>query len=469
MIPFVPVIHATHKGNAAMQPAGERSRHQLAGMRGLSVVWVGQLISLLGTGMTRFAITIWVWQITGEATALALVGFFSYAPVVAMSPIAGALVDRWNRKAVMAISDLGAGLSTVIVLVLFTTGRLEIWHLYVTGAIAGAFEAFQFPALSAAISGMLRPSQYTRANGMMSLAEYASSIAAPIFAGILLAAIGIAGILVIDIVTFLIAVSLLALVFIPQPDRSSEGVEAAGTLWSESIYGFRYIWRRPSLFWLQSTFLFVNLTGTLAVTLIAPMILARSGNNELALATVQSALGVGGVAGGLLLAAWGGPQRRIHGVLLGFIGVGLLGQCLLGIGRDIVIWAIAAFFLAFFLPFINGSNRAIWQAKVAPDVQGRVFAASRLLAQISAPVAMLLAGPLADRVFEPAMQPGGALADAFGWLAGTGPGAGMGLLTVLMGLMVVLTGFAGYSFQLIRDVETLLPDHQAAPQAEQAG
>jgi len=441
---------------------------QLTGMRGLSLVWLGQLVSLLGTGMTRFALTIWVWQITGEATSLALVGFFSYAPVVAMSPLAGALADRWNRKAVMALSDLGAGLATIVVLSLYVTGNLEIWHLYITGAIAGSFEAFQFPALSAAISAMVSPSQYGRANGMMSLADSASSIAAPILAGILLATIGIAGILVIDIVTFVFAVTLLLLVLIPQPHESTTGRAASGSLWTESLYGFRYIWQRKNLFWLQSTFLFVNLTGTLAVTLMSPMILARSGNSELALATVQSSLGVGGVVGGLLLAAWGGPQRRIHGVLLGFIFVGLLGQCLLGVGRVLAVWSVAAFFLAFFLPILNGSNRAIWQAKVESDVQGRVFAASRLLAQITAPVAMLLAGPLADRVFEPAMLPGGALADSFGWLSGTGPGAGMGLLTVFMGLTVVLTGVAGYLFTPIRDVEILLPDQQplAPPGAE---
>ncbi len=150
-----------------------------SGMTGFTVVWVGQMISMLGTGMTRFALTIWAWQLTGSATALALVGFFSFGPIVLFSPIAGALVDRWNRKLVMMLSDLAAGMSTVAIFVLYATGHLEIWHLYVAGAFAGTFESFQWPAYSAAITTMVDKKHYARASGMLSLAESISGIAAP--------------------------------------------------------------------------------------------------------------------------------------------------------------------------------------------------------------------------------------------------------------------------------------------------
>ena len=156
------------------------------GMRGFTIVWFGQLVSLLGSGMTQFALTIWAWQITGEATALALVGFFTFAPSILISPLAGALVDRWDRKQVMMLSDLAAGLSTIAVFLLYSTDSLEIWHLYVTGAFTGVFQSFQFPAYSAAISVMLDKEQYSRASGMISLAESASGILSPIGAGIFL-------------------------------------------------------------------------------------------------------------------------------------------------------------------------------------------------------------------------------------------------------------------------------------------
>ncbi|MCC6169682.1 MAG: MFS transporter [Caldilineaceae bacterium] len=428
-------------------------------MRGFLLFWFGQFVSLLGTSMSRFALTIWAWEITGQATALALVGFFSFAPVVLVSPLAGALVDRLPRKLVLMLSDLAAGLSTLAILLLYTTGRLEIWHLYVAGAFAGAFESFQFPAFSAAISSMLPKEQYGRANGLLALAESATAIAAPVLAGLLLALIGIGGILVIDAVTFVFAVSMLAFIFIPQPQRSAaDSGEDQGSLWFEIIYGFRYILDRPSLLGLQLLFLAANLLGSIGMILVSPMILARSGNSELALASVQSAMGMGGVVGGLLMSTWGGPSRRVHGVLLGFIASSL-AQAWLGTGQTLWVWSAAAFGSLLVLPVLNGSNQALWQAKVAPTVQGRVFATRRMIAQISAPVGTLVAGPLADQIFEPAMRSGGALAPLFGRLVGTGPGAGMGLLIVLTGVIGVGVGLAGYAIPAIRNAETILPDH----------
>jgi DHA3 family macrolide efflux protein-like MFS transporter len=440
-------------------PEAQASRP--SGMLGFSVVWFGQVISLLGTGMTAFALTIWAWEITGQATALALVGFFSFGPTVLLSPVAGALVDRWNRKLVMMLSDLAAGLMSVVVLLLYTTGQLQIWHLYITGAFAGAFQAFQFPAYSAAVTTMLPKKQYARASGMLSLAESASNIVAPIAGGILLGLIGITGVLGIDIVTFLFAIGALLVVHIPQPEATEAGREGRGSLWQESFYGFRYILDRPSLLGLQLVFLAINLSATFGFTVLAPMILARTGNDELVLGSVQSAMGVGGVAGGVLLSLWGGPTRRVHGVLLGMAASSLLGALVLGLGAGPSVWAVGAFFSLFFLPIINGSNQAIWQAKVAPDVQGRVFATRRLIAQISAPVAMLAAGPLADYLFEPSMAVGGPLTSAFSGLVGTGPGAGMALMLVITGILGTLVGLGGYAVPVVRNAEDLLPDYDA--------
>ena len=217
------------------------------GMWAFTIVWIGQMISLLGSAMTAFALTYWAYVITQEATALALVGFFSFVPTLVVSPFAGALVDRWNRKFVMMLSDLAAIFSTVVVLLLFSTNNLQIWHLYVTGAFAGAFGAFQFPAYSAAVTTMVKKDQYGRASGMLSTAQFASNIFAPMLAAVLLTVIGVAGILTIDLLTFLVAIGALILVNIPQPTITEEGRRSRGSLWKESFYGFRYILDRPSL------------------------------------------------------------------------------------------------------------------------------------------------------------------------------------------------------------------------------
>lgn len=437
-------------------------------MRSFTIIWAGQVVSLLGSAMTQFALTVWAYELTGSATALALAAFFAFAPGVVFSPVAGALVDRWDRRFVLMLSDLGGGLATVMLLLLHTAGNLQIWHVYVAVFIAGSFASFQWPAYSAAISLMIPKAQYGRANGMISLAESLSGVVAPALAAVLLVSIGLNGVMLIDVITFVTAISTILAIRIPAPPVTEAGRAGKGSLLSEAVYGFRYIVERRSLLGLQITFFFINLTATFSGVLLAPMLLARTGSDETALATVQSIGSVGGIVGGLLLTIWGGPKRRVHGVLLGMIGVSILSEMVLGVGRGVVAWSIGAFMGAAIIPIINGSNQAIWQAKVAPDVMGRVFAARRMIAQLSAPLAMLLAGPLADHVFEPAMREGGALAGVFGGLVGTGSGAGMALMFIISGILGVIVGASGYLFREIRDAEALLPDHQAAPQAEAA-
>jgi predicted MFS family arabinose efflux permease len=367
-------------------------------------------------------------------------------------------VDRWNRRFVMMLSDLAAVASTVVVLLLFSTGNLQIWHLFVTGAFSGAFGAFQFPAYSAAVTTMVPKKQYGRASGMLSTAQFASNIFAPALAATLLIIVGIGGILLIDICTFLVAIGALLLVHVPQPAVTREGRKSRGSLWTESVYGFRYIYERKSLLALLLIFFCVNLLAPFAFTLLSPMVLARTGNDATALGLVQSAIGVGGLAGGIMLSIWGGPKRRIHGILLGLTLV-TMGMLFIGLGQTLLFWAPAAFFTIFFVPIINGSSQAIWQSKVAPDVQGRVFAARHMIAQVGAPVSMLLAGFLADNVFEPLMTVGGSGVPLFGWLIGSGPGAGMSLMFVIAGALGMLVGLGGYAFPAVRNVEDLLPDH----------
>ncbi|MDX1993310.1 MAG: MFS transporter [bacterium] len=432
-----------------------------SGMRAFTIVWIGQLVSLFGTSMTQFALTIWTYELTGRATELTRVALFSFAPVILLSPIAGALVDRWNRKLVLILSDLAAGLSSVAIFLLYSTGNLEIWHLYVAGAFAGAFQTFQWPAYSAAVTTMLRKEHYARAQGMMTVAETASGLFAPGLAALLLVVIGIQGVLLIDIITFIFAISAVLLVFIPQPKVSEAGREGRGSLLQESLYGFRYILRRPSLLGLQLMFFQINLFGTLGGILLSPMILARTNSSEATLASVQTAFAIGGLLSGLLISTWGGPKRKVHGVLMSMIFSSILGNLLLGLGRGVVIWVVAAFGTSIFTSILNASNQAIWQAKVPPDVQGRVFSVRRMIAQITAPIAMFIAGPLADGVFEPGMREGGNLAQTFGGLIGTGPGAGMALIMVITGVMATIFSASGYLVPAIRKAETLIPDYDA--------
>ncbi|MBT3390835.1 MAG: MFS transporter [Chloroflexi bacterium] len=433
-------------------------------MLGFSIVWLGQIISVLASMMTNFGMTLWMYKQTESATAMGLMQVAFITPFLLLSPIAGAMVDRYNRKLMMMLSDLGAVLSTAGILILYSTGHLEFWHLYVAAVVNGLGNTFQWPAYSAAITTMVPKEQYGRANGMMSMVEAGPGVLAPMLAGAVLALSldgpfdSFALIMLIDLVTFFFAIGALLLVYIPQPKQTTEGEKASGSLWQEGLYGFKYIFERPSLLGLQIIFFFGNLFSGIGFTVFAPMILARTGQDSLIFGSVQTAGAVGGILGAVIISAWGGFKRRVHGVLLGWMMSGIL-FALMGLDAGPTLWIVVMGVAALFFPLINTSNQAIWQSKVSPDLQGRVFSARRLIAWFAQPISPIIGGTLADFVMEPAMQSSSGLAAVFGPLFGTGPGAGMGVLIAFVGLAAALGGLMGYFIPYIRNAEDILPDH----------
>lgn len=428
----------------------------MRGMRGFSVLWFGQLVSELGSAMTHFAFIIWVWQTTGEATALALIAVCNAVPRVLVSLFAGSVVDRFPRKWVMIVGDLGLTLPTVIRLILLLNGDLQVWHLYLAAAVGGLFAPFQGLAFQTSVTTLVPKEQLTRANAMLSLNQYISLIAAPVLGGLLLTVAGIEAILLIDILTFFAAVIGVMLVQLPHaaPDPTHE----RRSIWADARFGFAYIFGRPALRGLLLVMLSFSFFETLGYPLIAPMILARTGNDEVILGTVQAVMGISGLLGGVLVTFWGGSRRKIHAILIGTMLTGLLGDALMGLGRSLPVWLVAAVFIECFIPLVMSSSQTLWQSKIPVAVQGRVFAARGLFYDIIEPIAFMSAGLLADRVFEPAMQEGGALVPIFSGLAGTGTGAGIALLVIVCGVLCALTGLLGYGVHSIRNSETILPD-----------
>jgi MFS transporter, DHA3 family, macrolide efflux protein len=439
--------------NKPIQPRKQRNT------QAFFIIWAGQFFSMTGSFMSSFALGIWAWEQTGSAQALALVGVFTYAPLLIMTPLVGVLVDRWNRKLVMMLSDLGAALASLLIFLLFRADALEIWHIYAATAFASAFQAFQWPAYSASVTLMVPKEHYSRASGFISMVESSSNILGPILAGALIGGLGIGGILLADLLTFLLAIGSLLLVTIPQPERAPEDL-TPNRFWQDLTLGFRYIFMRDGLLGLQLVFFGANFMTVIGWAVVSPMVLARTGGDAALLGLVQSLAAVGGLVGSLVLAAWGGPRRLIYGVLLGWLLNGLLGRFLMGITESHILWMVSAFLLAFFMPMVNGCNQAIWQRKVAPELQGRVFSVRRFIAQLTIPISMALSGWLADAVFEPAFQhPEAWGSRLFGFLVGTGKGAGLSLLIVLSGALVALVAVLGWLFPKIRQVESHLPDY----------
>ncbi len=423
------------------------------------VIWCGQVASLLGSNMTGVALTIWVWQRTQQATPITLIAFFSELPILAITLFAGIWVDRWNRKHIMMLGDAIAALSSLAILILVMTQQLAVWHLYWIGAIAGVFGYLQGLAFSASQALLIAKQHYVRIGALSSIKTFGSGVLAPALAGILYPLVGLTGILLIDLVTFGIAIFTLSRVAIPQPPHSSQSNSSLtlDALRHELTVGFRYLLARPGLLALQ-VFAMSYVFFDTASAVVAPLILARSDNNTAILGSVSGAMGLGGLIGGILLGLWGGPRRRIHGLLIGR-GVVFGFEMLLGIVRSPLLWIGANVCAGLFKPLANSSENALWMSKVDPKLQGRVFSTSSFLISLTSPLGFLIAGPLADHVFEPAMQPGGFLAPLFGGIFGTETGSGMALQLTLCSLIVVLICWGSYAIPALRDMEQRLPDH----------
>lgn len=425
-------------------------------MRTFFTIWVGQLISTIGSYMTVFALLIWVWDVTGSATSLALVTFFSQLPRIVVTPLAGIIVDRFPRKHLMILGDVVAMLCTLAIALLYGSDRLQIWHLYGAVALYGCFGQIQTLAYSTSIALLVAKPDYTRAESMVAAVNYSGAVFSPILAGSLYPQIGLSGIILIDLATFLVAFAILIAAKIPQPADDLTVVSRVN--WANLTFGFRYILGKPGLVAMVVAFSLFALPSDMGKALYNPMILARSGGDAQVLGAVTTAAGVGGVLGALLVSWKGGFQRRIDGMLLGFAGAGGC-KIILGLGQSPPVWIAAHFAATLLIPLYYSSSNAIWYAKVPPALQGRVLAADQLMGLVIGAIAPLLAGPLADRVFEPAMQPGGWLTPIFGPVLGVGTGAGIALLYTLTAVLMLLVGLGGYGFRSLRSVETLLPDH----------
>ncbi len=423
-------------------------------MRTFFVVWGGQLVSVLGTTMTGFGLQIWVFVETGSVTNLALVSLFFALPAIIISPFAGALVDRWDRRSVMLVSDAIAGAATLLVAILYATDALALWHIFILVGIGSVGNAFQAPAWMASIPLLVPKAQLGRANGLVQLNDGLSLVMAPAIAGFLLVTSGLGAVLLVDVVTFLVGVSTLAVVRFPRPKQHAES--NTGSVLGDAIAGWRYIRQRGGLFGLLWIYAGVNFSLSFGNVLFIPLVVSFA--SEGAAGGVLSAAGFGAVAGSIAVSAWGGPKKRVRGTMIA-ISIAGIGVAFAGVRPSVLVVGISAFSLMALVPVANTASQVLWQLKVPPAVQGRVFAIRRMISQAISPIAILLAGPLADNVFEPLLAEGGRLAGSVGSLIGTGPGRGIGFMYIITGLLTALLGIVGYVLPRVRHLEDDLPDY----------
>ncbi|MGH2415025.1 MAG: MFS transporter, partial [Microcystaceae cyanobacterium] len=401
---------------------------------------------------------VWVYQSTGSVTQFALISLFIYLPKIIVSPLAGALVDRWDRRLCMILSDSVAWLSTIFVMVLKFSGTLEVWHIYLAVAVNSTFSSVQGPAYIAAIPQLVAVQNLGRANGMVQTTRALAKLIAPLLAGVLVGIIQIEGILAIDFITFFAALGTLLSVRFPKlshKDYAPSGTASIRQLLQETISGWNYIAARRGLLGLLMLLGAINFTEGILRVSFWPLVLSFASEKELGL--ILSISGCGMLLGSIAMSTWGGPKPRIYGILA-FVPLQGVMLCLGGLQPSLILAGIGAFGYLSAIPIIVSCNQTIWQSKIPLAWQGRIFALQAMLENLLAIIAYIATGPVVDYIFEPLMAKDGLLADSLGKIMGVGHGRGIGLLFVLVGMMNILVTTIAYRTPRLRRVEKELPD-----------
>lgn len=417
--------------------------------RSFLTLWAGQSLSLVGSALTTFALSFWIFRNSQSVTGFAFALMLAELPGILFAPMAGALVDRHSRRSVMLVADLGSAVVSALALAVAVFGTFELWHAYLLTIASGLATSLHLPAFNAAVASIVPKDQLARAGGMTEISNAAGQLLAPFLGGLLLASVGLPAILLIDLVSFGAGLLSVWWVHIPPIERDPLVQIERPSLWREAVAGWGFLRRQRSL---RGLLLYTTWIGFLIAMVMAlgpPLFLSHY--SPALSGTLFSLGGFGMLAGSLFMATWGGPKRLIFGTF----GAQIL------IGASLVLyvfppspWLFGAGLFLFLLgnPFFNASTQAIWLRRVPSPLQGRVFATRRLLSRSCLPLAYLAAGLLADFVFTPALKEHGWLAPTLGRLVGLGPGRGIALLFALLGVAIVLSTLLAFSSH-VRKVE----------------
>lgn len=425
-------------------------------LRAFGLFLAGQTISLLGSAVTGFALGVWAYQQTGVVTDFAMIALAAALPAALLSPIAGSLVDRWRRKTILLVGQILAVLMTATLFTLHYLGVLEVWHIVAINAISAASNAFILPAINASIPLMVKKQELNQANGMIALALGITQLAAPAIAGTLLVTQGLDTIFIIDLISFSFGVTVLIATRIPQPnkDENDEDPVKEG-VFASLKYSWNYVAAKPSLLALIFFAAIVAFNMQAIGILLTPTILGFATAQELGF--IGSIAGIGTLFGSIAMMVWKGPKNNLTGIFWASL-VLFSGYSLGPIRPDVYSVGIAAVVVMTCFPIIGALSQSFFQRKIPLSQQGRVFGIRAFIVGIASPIAIVASGPLADHIFEPAMQVGGAWADTLGIYFGTGKGRGSAVMISGLGLITLVILLIGFSFRTIRDADLLLED-----------
>ncbi|WP_234359229.1 non-ribosomal peptide synthetase/MFS transporter [Plantactinospora sp. BC1] len=442
-------LHDTSRSADRVAPAGPQPS-----MGRFLVIALAQLVSILGSTLTDVALPLWVLKETGSLLNFALLAVAGLVPGLLVLPVAGAVVDRYSRRAVILCGDVGAGGTQLLLGVLLWTGSLQVWHIYPLIALLSVSLTFQRLAYNSAIAQLV-PKQYLgHANGVVQMVTGVATIMMPLLSVALLAVIDLGGILVIDVLSYAAAIVIVLLVRFPR----TLAWRRRESLTAEIREGLRLSWGHRGFRSLLLFFMSLNVFLSPLFMMLTPLVLAFAGIDQVAQVSVAG--GVGAFLGGLAMSIWGGPRhRRLFTVLC--CTLVLAGFCLV-IGLRPTLWVIAvgAFGISMWLVLLNGVYTTIVQVKIPQRFHGRVFAINTVIAWSTLPIGWTLVGPVGSRLLEPLMAPDGGLAGTVGRVIGVGHGRGIGLLYLLLAVAIAAVALVAMRLPRIARFDDEVPDAQ---------
>lgn len=428
----------------------------VSGLRAYVIVWAGQFLSLLGSSLTGFALGVFVFQVTGSVATLAAIFTLSLLPSIVATPFAGSLVDRWGTKRSLVVSNLANTLISVVLAALLLTGAFEVWQVYLIVVASSLVAALEIPAFVSLAPQLVPKRHLGRINGMRMSAIATSGVLAPALGGFLLLAIGLEGIVLIDLASFIPVMLALWLVRIGRVAAPADAA-APGTrsLWSEAGDGWRYIVARPGLLALLLFLGAINFNAAFLDLLITPLVLSFASPSTLGVVLSVGAIGM--VLTGVVLSVWGGPRRKVRGVL--WFSALLAPATVLGAVRpNPVLIAVAAFVFMGAFGIVVATNQAIWQTKVEQHLMGRVVAIVNMVSQIPQLIAYAVAGVTVDRMLVPLVGREDVRLPALAAVIGDGPGRAIALMVLIVGVLIVVSVALAVSSPRLRRLEDELPD-----------
>lgn len=423
------------------------------------IFWFSQACSQLGSSMTAFALVLWAYTKNGSAMTVSFMSFFNYMPYIIVSLFAGTFVDTHSKKKIMLISDSIAAICSVVIFILNQADGLQIWNIYIVNFIIGFMNAFQGPASSVAIGKVVPKEKLTQVSGMNSFSSNLVAVMSPVLAASLFAFGGLKFILLMDLVSFVFAFMILLCV-LKIPEDTFVKVKKK-SMFAGCTEGFSYLKKNKVIFTIIITMALLNFFSRLTYeNILSPMILSRSGNNSVVLGIINGVMGIGGIVGGIIVSSGkvkGNSAKMIYiSAMLSF----LLGDVVMGAGRNVIFWAFAAFAASFPIPFINAGQMVILYKCIPQEIQGRIFALRNALQFSTIPLGILLGGFLADYVFEPLMMTENTVAKLLQSIVGEGAGSGMAVMFLCTGILGALFSLISYQQKDIRAIDEQELDKQ---------